>query len=284
MHLTSCFSSTIEHFYIMWLVLLGKKGSFSHFKTLYEVNTSSGEYSPFHHEIFESSAERLSSLTFPHFPPQNKRLSVSWQQKNKFMESGREEMWQHVAPKTYALFFFTDTIQSPSTVSSKTHYALNNGFETRHYLEFNVLLFWGTICTIIIGQPGLVSVVLVWKHSKSGLQVSELREILLLGDTGLVPRTVEENSWKKWLCTLGSRWNLQFHMALEDPVWEATKWMGWNWLDAEGERYIVRATAKPRCLRRETMICNYQQPSVQFTADMRGGTTKELSSEGSFGL
>ncbi len=105
MHLTSCFSPTKEHFYIIWLVLLEKKGSFSHFKTLYEVNTSSGEYSQFHHEIFESSAERLSSLTFPHFLPQNKRLSVSWQQKNKFMESGREEMWQHVAPKTYALFF-----------------------------------------------------------------------------------------------------------------------------------------------------------------------------------
>ncbi len=95
--------------------------------------------------------------------------------------------------------FFTETIQSPSTVSSKTHHALYNGFETRHYLEFNVLLFWGTICTIVIGQPGLASVVLVWKHSKSGLQVSELGEILLLGDTGLVPRTVEENSWKKWL-------------------------------------------------------------------------------------
>ncbi len=221
---------------------------------------------------------------FPHFPPQNKRLSVSWQQKNKFMESGREEMWQHVAPKTYALFFFTETIQSPSTVSSKTHHALNNGFETRHYLEFNVLLFWGTICTIVIGQPGLVSVVLVWKHSKSGLQVSELGEILLLGDTGPMLRTVEENSWKKWLCTLGSRWNLQFHMALEDPVWEGTKWMGWNWLDAEGERCIVRTTAKLRCLRRETMIFNYQQLSVQFTADMRVGTTKELSSEESFGL
>lgn len=65
MHLTSCFSLTIEHFYITWLVLLGKKGSFSHFKALYEVNTSSGEYSLFHHEIFGSSAERLSSLTFP---------------------------------------------------------------------------------------------------------------------------------------------------------------------------------------------------------------------------
>lgn len=69
----------------------------------------------------------------------------------------------------FIFFFFTETIQSPSTVSSKTNHALNNGFETRHYLEFSVLLFWGTICTIVIEQTGLVCVVLVWKHSKSGL-------------------------------------------------------------------------------------------------------------------
>lgn len=168
----------------------------AHFHTLKLFMKSTHPLENILHSIMKSLGVQLRGYQvslFPQFPPQNKRLSVSWQQKNKFMESGREEMWQHVAPKTYALFFFTETIQSPSTVSSKTHHALNNGFETRHYLEFNVLLFWGTICTIVIGQPGLVCVVLVWKHSKSGLWVSELGEILLLGDTGPAPRTVEEN-------------------------------------------------------------------------------------------
>ncbi len=120
-HLTSFFSPTIEHFYITWLVLLVKKGSFSHFKTLYEVTHPLENIL---HSIMKSlrvQPRGYQVSLFPHFPPQNKRLSVSWQQKNKFMESGREEMWQHVAPKTYALFFFTETIQSPSTVSSKTH-------------------------------------------------------------------------------------------------------------------------------------------------------------------
>lgn len=219
MHLTSFFSPTIEHFYITWLVLLGKKGSFSHFKTLYEVNTSSGEYSPFHHEIFESSAERLSSLTFPPFSSPEQNTFCLLATKEQIYGEWKRRNVTACGTQNICFIFFTETIQSPSTVSSKTHHALNNGFETRHYLEFNVLLFWGTICTIVIGQPGLVSVVLVWKHNKSGLQVSELGEILLLGDTGPVLRTVEENSWKKWLCTLGSRWNLQFHMALEDPVW-----------------------------------------------------------------
>lgn len=118
--------------------------------------------------------------------PGNKRTNL-WRVEEKKCDS----MWH---PKHMLYFiFFTETIQSPSTVSSKTHHALNNGFETRHYLEFNVLLFWGTICTIVIGQPGLVCVALVWKHSKSGLQLSELGEILLLGDTGPALRTVQEN-------------------------------------------------------------------------------------------
>jgi len=148
----------MEHFYITWLVLLGKKGFIFTLLKLFMKSTYPLEN--ILHSIVKSLGVQLRGYQvslFPQFPPQNKRLSVSWQQKNKFMESGREEMWQHVAPKTYALFYFfflPRLFKVSQPFLQKTHHALNNGFETRHYLEFNVLLFWGTICTIVIGQPG----------------------------------------------------------------------------------------------------------------------------------
>lgn len=175
-----CFSPTMEYFYIKWLVLVGKGAHFRTFKTLYKVNASSGEYSPFHHGISERSVERLSSFTFSPLSSPEQKTFCLLATKEQIYGEWKREMWQHEAPKTYALFFFHCVYSKfPSTVSSKTHHALNNGFESLHYLEFNVLLFWGAICTVVIGQLG--PRVYFFSGKQSGLRVSEPGEYFSSG-------------------------------------------------------------------------------------------------------
>lgn len=67
----------------------------AHFHTLKLFMKSTYPLENILHSIMKSLGVQLRGYQvslFPQFPPQNKRLSVSWQQKNKFMESGREEM------------------------------------------------------------------------------------------------------------------------------------------------------------------------------------------------
>lgn len=178
------------------------------------------------HSITKSLRDQLrgyQASLFPHFSSPEQKTFCLLATKEQIYGEWKREMWQHVAPKTYALYFFHWAYSKfSSTVSSKTHHAPNNGFETLRYFEFDVLLFWGAICTIVIGQLGLAVCVFSQKIS----QVCVLVNWESTSPLGCGPNTMDggkKTSRKKWLSTRSLRWNHQFHMALEDPVWDATK-------------------------------------------------------------
>lgn len=102
-----------------------------------------------------------------------------------------------------------------------------------------------------------------------------LVKLLLWGPVALPSGRKETNEMEVMRCSmLGSEWKAQFVAG------ERTYGTG-NWPAGKGERGTAEV-AKKNSQPEETMICNYLQVSVQFSADMKDrmeGGKAELSSD-----
>jgi len=121
MHLTSWFSPDNGALLHYMISVAWKKGVHFHtFKTLYEVNISSGEYSPFHREIFGSSAERLSSLTFPPISsPEQKSFCLLATKEQIYGEWKRRNVTACGTQNICFIFFYRDYSKSLSRFFKK---------------------------------------------------------------------------------------------------------------------------------------------------------------------